>query len=111
MSDASLPSYKREEIIWHSPLSKDEKYTLLALNSFVNRNGECWPGNRKLSAMMSVPVSTLKRYMTSLEEKGIIVRRRRFRADGGETSSKKRIDFDAIAALAPGSPVSHPPSP
>lgn len=108
MSDATLPSYKREEIIWDSPLTKDEKYTLLALNTFVDGNGECWPGNRKLSKMMSVPVSTMKRYIASLEEKGVVTRKRRYRKDGGETSSGKRVDFDAIAALTPSSSVNHP---
>jgi len=108
MSDATLPSYKREEIIWDSPLTKDEKYTLLALNTFVDGNGECWPGNRRLSKMMSVPVSTMKRYIASLEEKGVVTRKRRYRKDGGETSSGKRVDFDAIAALTPSPPVSHP---
>jgi hypothetical protein len=108
MIDATLPSYKREEIIWDSPLTKDEKYTLLALNTFVDGNGECWPGNRRLSKMMSVPVSTMKRYIASLEEKGVVNRDRRYRKDGGETSSKKRVDFEAIAALTPSPPVSHP---
>lgn len=108
MIDATLPSYKREEIIWDSPLTKDEKYTLLALNTFVDGNGECWPGNRRLSKMMSVPVSTMKRYISSLEEKGVVTRKRRYRKDGGETSSGKRIDFEAIAALTPSPPVSHP---
>ena len=91
MIDATLPSYKREEIIWDSPLTKDEKYTLLALNTFVDGNGECWPGNRRLSKMMSVPVSTMKRYIAALEEKGVVTRDLRYRKDGGETSSKKRV--------------------
>jgi len=100
--------FEREQIIWQSPLTKDEKFTLLALNSFIGADGRCFPGNRRLASMLSVPVSTARRYLSSLEKQGILKRVRKYRDNGGETSSEKIVSFDAIKSLTPCSPVSNP---
>ena len=96
MSDRQIPSYERLGIILESNLSGNDKLTLVVLNQFVDGHGECWPGNQRLARLMSAEVTTVKRRISALEAKGVVTRRRRFNADGSETGSVKRIDFEAI---------------
>jgi hypothetical protein len=41
MGTAFLPAYQREQIIWESSLSRNEKLLLLCLNSFIGADGRC----------------------------------------------------------------------
>ncbi len=92
-----LKHYQREQIIWESNLTGNEKLLLLSLNSFVDANGECWPGQELLARMCSFTDRTIRNLCKQLEAKSIIQRHRRFNNQGFRTSDRFSILFDSIA--------------
>ena len=91
-----LKHYEREKIIWDSELPGNEKFLLLAINSFVDSNGECWPGQELLARMCGIKDRTIRNLCKALETKGIIERNRRFDTRGFRTSDKFKVNFDAV---------------
>lgn len=96
MGTTFLPAYQREQIIWESGLSRNEKLLLLCLNSFIGADGRCWPSVETQSRMTSLCQRVIFQTRDSLKAKGILQLTDRFRADGGQTSSDQFIDFSAI---------------
>ena len=96
MGTAFLPAYQREQIIWESSLSRNEKLLLLCLNSFIGADGRCWPSVETQARMTSLCQRVIYQTRDSLKAKGILQLTDRFRADGGQTSSDQFIDFGAI---------------
>ena len=72
-----LKHYDREKLVWSCDLPSNEKLLLLVLNSFVDGNGECWPGQEMLSRMCSFSDRTVRNLCASLEKKGVIAREQR----------------------------------
>ncbi|MEM9263890.1 MAG: helix-turn-helix domain-containing protein [Cyanobacteria bacterium P01_F01_bin.13] len=91
-----LKHYEREKIIWESELPGNEKFLLLAINSFVDSNGECWPGQELLARMCGIGDRTIRNLCKSLEVRGIVERIRRFDTHGFRTSDKFKVNFDAV---------------
>jgi hypothetical protein len=96
MGATFLPAYQREQIIWESSLSRNEKLLLLCLNSFIGADGRCWPSVETQARMTSLCQRVIYQTRDSLKAKGILQLTDRFRADGGQTSSDQFIDFGAI---------------
>ena len=96
MGTTFLPAYQREQIIWESSLSRNEKLLLLCLNSFIGADGRCWPSVETQARMTSLCQRVIYQTRDSLKAKGILQITDRFRADGGQTSSDQFIDFSAI---------------
>jgi hypothetical protein len=96
MGTTFLPAYQREQIIWESSLSRNEKLLLLCLNSFIGADGRCWPSVETQARMTSLCQRVIYQTRDSLKAKGILQLTDRFRADGGQTSSDQFIDFSAI---------------
>ena len=96
-----LKHHQREQIIWDSLLPKNETFLLLAINSFVDGNGECWPGQELLARMCRMTDRTVRTLCNSLEEKRIIQRTKRFSNNGYRTSDKFKISFDEIKSYQP----------
>jgi hypothetical protein len=96
MGATFLPAYQREQIIWESSLSRNEKLLLLCLNSFIGADGRCWPSVETQARMTSLCQRVIYQTRDSLKAKGILQLTDRFRADGGQTSSDQFIDFSAI---------------
>lgn len=91
-----ISHFDREQLIWNSGLSTNEAFLLLALNSFVDANGECWPGQELLARRCKFSDRTVRNTCKKLEQKGIIVRNHRQSKSGQRTSDKFRILFSAI---------------
>lgn len=90
--------YRREQLIWESNLKSGEKILLLALNSFVDGNGRCWPKQRTLGSMTGQTRRTIMSTCQSLEEKKILAKETRFK-DKQKISSLYTVNFDRIEAL------------
>jgi DNA-binding transcriptional ArsR family regulator len=63
-----------------------ERFTLVAVAHFVDRNGEGWPGQKSLAGMTMQAPRTISRHLKQLEKRGVLARRPRFRRDGSRTS-------------------------
>ena len=96
----ALTHYKREQIIWESPLPGNEKFLLLALNSFVDGDGECFPGVEKLSEMCNIGVRTVVRLTESLTTKGAITKQPRTKENGKRNSNLYKIIFTGKPSVA-----------
>jgi hypothetical protein len=103
-----LSYYERERLIWQSTLSGNEKLLALALNSFVDGHGECFPGQETLASMCGLKDRTIRNLCKSLEEKGVIERVHRYRKGGNRTSDKYRLSFTVLAEEYSG--TGNPPS-
>lgn len=90
----SLTHFKREEIIWEcESVTANEKTLLLALNSFVDGDGECYPGQARLAKMCCLTDRTIRNLLVTLEGREIVQRSRRNTKRGHRTSDKYRINF------------------
>ena len=88
--------FDRERMVWESALPANEKLLLLALNSFVDANGECWPGQELLARMCGFTDRTIRNLCLSLEAKRIIQRSHRQDKQGFRSSDKFKIQFSII---------------
>ncbi len=98
-----LNHFERQGIIWKSSLPANEKLLALALNSFVDGNGECFPGQKTLADMCGMSDRTVRGLCKKLETKGVLVRSHRYAKDGNRTSDLYRIDFQALPEKSAGS--------
>jgi len=74
-------------------LPPSEKLVLLSLADHYNgQTGVCIPGQKSLAEQTSMCVRTIQRHLKSLEDRGLIVRTARFRAEGrGRTSDRYEL--------------------
>ena len=91
-----LNHYQREQMIWQAELPGNEKLLLLALNSFVDANGQCFPGQERLAAMTGFSDRTVRNLCKALEQKTIIQRRHRQNKGGQRTSDLYEVNFYAL---------------
>jgi hypothetical protein len=85
---------------WEQDLKPGPKFVLIALCEFVDGNGECYPGQVRLSSMIGAPVRSVQRYLDTLVEAGIIEKRVRVRGNGSRTSNAyKLVGYEPPAAL------------
>lgn len=52
-----------------------------------DREGKCWPGVKRIGADLKLSRSTVKRALNELEAKGYLVRKKRYRPNGSNTSN------------------------
>jgi DNA-binding transcriptional ArsR family regulator len=76
-----------------------EKLVLLSLADHHNSGtGVCIPGQASVALQTSMSVRTVQRHMVSLEQRGLIVRKARFRGEGrGRTSDAYVLQGDNLA--------------
>jgi hypothetical protein len=87
---------------WRTPTKGNEKLVLLALADRARReDGVCWPGLRTVADDVGLGESTVRRVIGRLEEKALLHREARTRADGSQTSS--------LIVLGGGATAEHPP--
>jgi hypothetical protein len=94
-----LKHYDRENLIWGSDLQANEKLFLLALNSFVDANGECYPGLELLARMTGFTERTARNIRDRLKAKCIITTNRRHTDKGWRTSDRYKVDFSTLSSL------------
>lgn len=76
--------------------SGGEKAVLLALANHADAQGECYPGQERLSLMASVPERSVRRHLANLEARGLLVRTHRYSGKGKRTSDLYRLAVSAI---------------
>lgn len=94
-----LKHFDRESMIWGADIPANEKLFLLALNSFVDANGECYPGLELLARMTGFTERTCRTIRDRLKDKGIVTTGRRYNSKGFRSSDRYRINFDSIKNL------------
>lgn len=83
---------------WSTPTdTPSERLVLLALADHAGEDGECWPGSASLAAKTGLSEGSVRRYITRLDERGILEKvERRRRKDGtlGTWIYRLRLDVD-----------------
>jgi len=82
---------------FEQPISATEKVVLLALADHANEHGMCWPSVSLLMQRAHVGERTVQRAIQSLEDGGFIVRERRKRENGSDTSNLYRLCFERVS--------------
>ncbi len=87
-------------------VSPDELYLLCQIVNFMNENRMCFPSNKKLTDQSGFSDSKILRIKNELVLKKIISVKRRFRADGSQTSNEYRIETNLIGVFVTGKTMS-----
>ena len=66
----------------------NEKLLLLALADFSNDDGVCFPSYKTLEAKTSMNRGSVSKWLTSLEDRGLLLRAKRKRKNGSNSSNK-----------------------
>lgn len=74
-------------LLEHSGLKGREKVVLVALLSFCDRAGTCFPSLSRLAKTAGLSTATVKRSLCLLESQGLLSRKRRMSPEGDFTSS------------------------
>lgn len=72
-------------------LAPAERLALIAIADYADENWSCFPGQERLAERVCVSKRTMIRLLQALEERGLIRRERRNRADGSRTSDRYYI--------------------
>lgn len=76
------------EIVFTSKLSHPARTLWLALNTYADRNAECFPGMESLSVRMGISARRLRILRKELVSKGFLRVQKQFRNNGGQTSNR-----------------------
>lgn len=79
------------------PISATDKVVLLALADHASDRGECWPSVSLLMQRAYVGERTVQRALQSLEDGGFIIRERRQRENGSDTSNLYRLMLTKVS--------------
>ncbi|MFI3326306.1 MAG: helix-turn-helix domain-containing protein [Clostridia bacterium] len=75
------------EVYSHEELESRCKIVLINLKDRANKDGECWPAIKTIAKDTSLSVSTIKRALNDLIKQGYIVKEKRFRPNGSNSSN------------------------
>lgn len=84
------------------------KCVLLAMANHADQEDRCWPSQKKLAAMCTTTDRTVRAAIVRLEGRGLIVRHKRFRENGGNSSDMFVLQTHVGAPASGGGP--DPPS-
>lgn len=68
---------------------------LLALGTYCDRDGWCWPAMQSVADRVGVTRQAVQQHIRDLEALGYVQTKGRVRGDGGQTSNAYRVIFDA----------------
>ena len=74
-------------------LSAKAKQVLVYLHDRANKDGESWYAINTMAKDLSLSRSTIKRALAELVRQGRVVKRARFRENGGQSSNMVRLLF------------------
>lgn len=97
MTKQLLSHFDREGIIWRCNAPPSQKLLMLALNSFVDGEGKCYPGVERLAKMMGASAATVKRAINELEAAGVVKRESR-RLGCRQASNLYTVNFEKISS-------------
>jgi DNA-binding transcriptional MocR family regulator len=86
-------------LVWKSDVQPvNARVVLLALADNANDRGRCWPGTAHLAGKAGLSRRTVFRMLAELEKQGVVLRRKRKRANGSRTANGYMIDLDVLRA-------------
>lgn len=95
---SNLRHFDREKLIYDSDLLPRERHILLAINSFVGADGQCFPKQSTIAEMTGYRREAVNRVVKDLEAQGLISIKHQYRPKGrGQTSNRYFVNWDAIA--------------
>jgi len=71
--------------------SSSQKLVLICLANYVDQDGICWPGQKRLGQDASMTDRSVRTALNGLEGAGFIIRKRRKREDGTRTSDEYQL--------------------
>ncbi|MEA5011095.1 MAG: helix-turn-helix domain-containing protein [Angelakisella sp.] len=74
--------------LYREELPSRAKTVYMYLKDRSNADGECWPAIKTIARDTSMSVSTVKRALADLMQKGFLRKERRYRENGGNSSNK-----------------------
>jgi len=78
-------------------LDHHEQCVLLWICNYTNQNGQCWPSLKKLSHDSGLSLSTVRRSIDSLKDKGILLVEQRHGEDGGYCSNLYSVRLPQVS--------------
>ena len=75
-------------------LNAREKAVLLVLATYADEPGHCWPAVSTIADGASMAVSTVRKHLRSLEQKGLVTCRFRTRRDGGNDTTVYQLRLE-----------------
>lgn len=81
------------------------KMVLVALASFADNAGGCYPSHKRLASMSGLSLKTIKRKIALLEEQGLITTDERWRGDGTRASNQYWLNAPNELANEPGEQI------
>ena len=82
---------------FEQPVNATEKVVLLALADHADEHGVCWPSISLLVKRAHVGERTVQRAIQSLEDNGFVIRERRVRENGSDTSNLYRLMLSKVS--------------
>lgn len=76
-----------ESIYSDKNLPHRAKAVYMYLKDRANKEGQCWPGIKTIARELGLSVSTVKRALHDLEQRGYLEKTARLRENGGATSN------------------------
>jgi len=90
------------EVIFTNRLSHPARTLWLALNTYADRNAECFPGMESLSVRMGISARRLQILKKELVSKGFLRVQKQFRNNGGQTSNKYTLLLPTLSPAKTG---------
>jgi len=95
---SALRHFDREKLIYDSDLEPRERHILLAVNSFVGADGQCFPKQATIAEMTGYRRDAVNKALKGLERQNIITIKHQFRPKGqGQTSNRYFVQWDELA--------------
>jgi DNA-binding transcriptional MocR family regulator len=91
-------------------LSASEKLVLLALSNYADREMRCFPSQGALAEDTELSERTVWSAVKALEERGVLTREARHRADGSRTTDVFTLHFNVEVTETPPRKICEPPS-
>lgn len=70
------------DFLYKSNLPHRARIVYLYLEQRANKDGICWPSHKRIAKDLGISVSTVKRAIKDLNEKGLITSTMRYRKNG-----------------------------
>lgn len=91
----------QNDVLENTLLNMREKICFVVLQKFAdNETHTCFPSLNKLAAIIGCSKPTVIKALKGLEEKGLILKKRRKREDGGHTSNLYTILVSAVEKIS-----------
>jgi hypothetical protein len=89
-------SVKLMGAVWAVPLPVVTKFVLVVFCDHANDDGECWPSRKRVAEKCGITIKTLDRHISTLVEKGFLLKESRQRENGSSRSNLYHVNPFAL---------------